>query len=242
MQTLRDWEALAKLHIGSAWSAEWLCVVDAPRPLASFKPADVIVIPLRNSEPHEFWRPSGQTPGRRPAPGPPALLKRLRRLPLRLWRATTSWRRRPTPTRVRRRARGGKARRLHRLCIRPPFTGECALRTRRHGRPENRTRPCAMLRHIREHTSGSTDLRTRLCHHCELAPTSYFRAPAMEGASSATKRLGPPSPWIARSAVSPMSDMPNPRQRATKPLSLESEWFRSALCRSFLGRSSDLSG
>lgn len=70
MQTLRDWEALAKLDIGSAWSAEWLCVVDAPRPLASFKPADVIVIPLRNSEPHEFWRPSGRTPGRRPAPGP----------------------------------------------------------------------------------------------------------------------------------------------------------------------------
>lgn len=67
MQTLHDWEVFAKLEAAFAWEAEWLRILEVPRPVLRFRPADVVAIPLRGVEPRLFWSPTQNT--RRKSPG-----------------------------------------------------------------------------------------------------------------------------------------------------------------------------
>lgn len=57
LQTWQDWEAFARLAPSCTWTAEWFVVMDAPRPVARFRPADVVAMPMRKVGPSEFWRP-----------------------------------------------------------------------------------------------------------------------------------------------------------------------------------------
>lgn len=57
MLTLHDWAAFASLARSCTWTAEWFVVLDAPRVVGRFRPADVVAAPLRKVGPFLFWRP-----------------------------------------------------------------------------------------------------------------------------------------------------------------------------------------
>lgn len=59
-QTIHDWALFVKLEAANAWEAEWLRILDMPRPLAKFRPADVVAFPLPGPGPHQFWLPGGK--------------------------------------------------------------------------------------------------------------------------------------------------------------------------------------
>lgn len=59
MQTMHDWALFASLGTACTWTVEWLCLCEEPRPVARFRPADVVATRLRDAEPKEFWRPGG---------------------------------------------------------------------------------------------------------------------------------------------------------------------------------------
>lgn len=71
VRTLQDWAAFASLALSCTWTAEWFVVLDAPRPVARFRPADVVAIPMRKVGPFEFWRPEDGKRQRRAARGGP---------------------------------------------------------------------------------------------------------------------------------------------------------------------------